>query len=301
MSKVNLDQFERKVVFRTARGYFIGVAALALLTFGLGVFFGMKGLTHIEPAAPVEPAPPAAVTPPAPMTIEDVKAWRDRAVEESADDDTRDVAELVGRTIRTLKKDQPNPIAVALDKVKALFPEPTYTWESEYSNRCVRNSPYGCLRRERVLERKGISSIIGELIKNREENDKDQLLRLLNAIVSTLEPVAVEERGGFLVDTVFAHRSKMVDYEMRLAAREQEIQELKQKYLAATREYEDELQRIKEERSHDLSMSGYGLALGLGLLACVGVFLAHLAIERHLRELREILATNPASSTRGPQ
>jgi len=149
-----------------------------------------------------------------------------------------------------------------------------------------------------VLERKGISATLGELIKHSEDNDEERLLRLLNAIVSALTPVAVEKRGEFLADTVFTHREKMFEYERTVEAREFKIHELEANHLEAIRAYEEEIDQIKSTRESEFSFAGYGLALGLGLLACVGVFLAHLAIERHLRELREIMhpSNNPPAS-----
>jgi hypothetical protein len=290
MLKINLEQFERRVVFRTARGYFLTVAVIALFTFAAGAFFGMKALTHIDPNEPtLAPAPPE-IPPPAALTIEDVKKWRTKPVD-VVDDDTPEVADLVRNVAgpKPSENMEDSPLKIALNRVKALFPDPTYAWESEYTNSCVRPSPYGCLKRERVLERKGIGATLGELIKHGEDNDEERLLRLLNAIVSALTPVDVEKRGEFLADTVFAHREKMFDYERTVEARMSKIRDSEVNHLDAVRAYEDELAEIKSTRETEFSFAGYGLALGLGLLACVGVFLAHLAIERHLRELREIM------------
>jgi len=288
-----LEQFERRVIFRTARGYFLTIAVIALITFALGGFFGMKALTHIEPSEPILASAPPAIGPPAPLTIEDVKKWRSKPVD-VVDDSTSEVADLV----RNVAGPKPStdvavsPIQAALTRVKALFPDPTYAWDSEYSNSCVRPSPYGCLKRERVLERKGIGATLGELITQFEDNDEERLLRLLNAIVSALTPVEVEKRGEFLADTVFAHREMMFDYERTVEARERQIHQMEADHLDKIREYEEELAEIKSKRESEFSFAGYGLALGLALLACVGVFLAHLAIERHLRDLREILHPN---------
>lgn len=303
MLKINLEQFERRVVFRTARGYFLTVAVLALFTFAAGAFFGMKALTHIDPNEPILAPVPPEIPAPAALTIDDVKKWRTKPVD-VVDDDTPEVADLVRNVAgpKPSEDAQDSPLKTALNRVKALFPDPTYAWESEYANSCVRPSPYGCLKRERVLERKGIGATLGELIQHGEDNDEERLLRLLNAIVSALTPVDVEKRGEFLADTVFAHREKMFEYERTVEAREFSIRELEANHLEAMRAYQDELDQIKSTRESEFSFAGYGLALGLGLLACVGVFLAHLAIERHLRELREIMhpsnrtAPNPPTS-----
>lgn len=291
MSKINLDHFERKVVFRTARGYFIVIAAIAILTFGLGAAFGMKALTHIEPSAPEEPAEPMPIAPPAALTLEELRAWQQRPAPAEDEEEAlpKFAQEQPDELADAKANDAPDPVVTAFSKLKALFPAPDYAWESEYREECTRPSAYGCLRRERILQRKGVSSILFELIKNHEDDDKQEFVLLADSLVTALTPVPVAERGALIADTVYAHRHRLADYETKVQEQILTKLEQQQAYERALEEHGAEVAEIEAERKEDFSVAGYGLAMGLGLLACVGVFLAHLAIERHLRELQEIL------------
>ena len=54
--------------------------------------------------------------------------------------------------------------------------------------------------------------------------------------------------------------------------------------------YQEELEKLEQEKSMLMMTGMYAVLAGLGLLVLVSVFLAHFAIERHLRLVREALA-----------
>lgn len=75
---INLDGFETRVVFRTARGYFAALAVFGLLAFVVGGLFGASGVLRTTPPEPMAPELPAPIPEPEPVELAAVKAFVER-------------------------------------------------------------------------------------------------------------------------------------------------------------------------------------------------------------------------------
>ncbi len=292
----SLEKFERRVVFRTARGYFLFLAGLAILTFVGGVVFGARGLVAIEPDEPAAPTMPAPPAPPSALQLADVEKWIARQAEgATAVEDSAEPEWVTATREESDGADRKDPEAERFEKLladfKALFPEPHYAWKDSYLRTCTRSSPYGCLRYERTLEKEGVSNILETAIRSELKGDS---LPELNAILSTLNAVIakapLERRAELIAPTAEAHRELQADYRTSLREHEDAVYELEQQHALEIARYERELEELRAEKETNQLTGMYGVLAGLGLLVLVSVFLAHFAIERHLRLMREALA-----------
>ncbi len=294
----NLDLFERKVVFRTARGYFLFLAVTAILMFVFGAFMGASGVLYTLPDEPQKPALPPEVPEPAPLTFQDVEKFKkaqktsDEGVEVVEDPEPEfavaaGAAEDIEET--QLQKNR-RELQELLEELKTLFPEPEYSWQNQYETRCVRSSPYGCLKRSKDLVKKGIVEVLSSGITKREDSDFSLLLPLLRDVRNAVKAAPVHERGSTILPAMEAHRARWNEYHRNTLGRELEVGALLADYDRAVMDHKEDVARIEAEQSDKQMMGMYGVLFGLGCLVFVGVFLAHLAIERHLRELRQIMA-----------
>ena len=291
----HLELFERKFVFRTARGYFIFLACLAILLFGGGVMLGARGLVRAEPEEPSPPALPAAPAAPTQLTLADVETWIHRQQNAPTSVTSDDEPEWVA-SARDEGQARQDPAQQRFDELleqfKALFPAPNYSWKDTYTRTCTRQSPYGCLRYEQELEKSGVSKILEGAIRQELKRDSvDEVNAILASLIGVLKSTALEKRADFIAPSAEAYRELQSEYLGQLDAHEREIHEINQAHQRRVDEYELELQTLRAEKESDQTAGVYGVLAGLGLLVLVSVFLAHFAIERHLRLMREILAT----------
>src|SRR5690554_3546848 len=70
-----IEKFERNVVFRTARGYFLLMALIAVLVFGAGIAFGLWSFVKTPIPEPTMAELPELLEPPAPLSYASVKEW----------------------------------------------------------------------------------------------------------------------------------------------------------------------------------------------------------------------------------
>lgn len=297
--KPNLDIFERKVVFRTARGYFIALAIMGILSFVGGMFMGANGMIRISPNAPAEPEIPAAIAEPTPIDLAAVKAHLSAPVEAIVQEEVaqpfqieESEASLPQEDPRRIKRQRTEELLVALEK---LYPSPEYAWNTQYEMVCSRPSSYGCLQRDKVVKQRGMVTVLSDSLTEDEAKDLDVLNPILESLIRVLEKAPAAERGELMIPIIELHRRTHRDYRRSVLQRELKLMQDQAAFEAAKAEWEQDVDIMKAEKDKTLWSGIYAIAAGLGILVCVGVFLAHLAIERHLRELRELLA--PAKVT----
>jgi hypothetical protein len=261
------DRFET-FVLRLGRANYIVLALLGALGVVAGLGFIAAGLLVHAPAKPA-PLPPVA---PAtePMTLPAVEQTLTQHPEyarfdklDLEDDGTR-----------------PPPVTAA---IRALFPEPPYAWDDVFEEVCKVPTSYGCLERGRRLARRGVSRIVQRALAEAPED-------LSATVVAMLGSAPVERRGPLLLATVATYWASKDKQRDAAARRQREADEAEAKH--------NEAVEGAQEKKHDLMMGGaYAGAAGLSTMILASLFLALLAIERHVRILR--LASEAASRDLG--
>lgn len=292
-----LEQFERHFVFRTARGYFLFIALIAILMFVGGVVTGARGIIAIEPSAPAEPVPPPEPEPPPAPTLEDVHAWIERQQQAPTSVASAQEPEWVSEVTQQRPDAHVDPeqqrFRELLEELKSLFPEPTYTWEDRYLRECVRTSPYGCLRYERRVAQAGVSDVVDDALRE-SGRSAENLNPILTVLVAVLKEAPLEQRLVLVAPTAEAYRESHRDYQSELRDYRYTVADLELEYEEKLAQYEEEIARLEQEKSELRESGVYAVLAGLSLLVLVSVFLAHFAIERHLRLLRELLSGRDA-------
>lgn len=271
-----MTRFERGVVFRVARGFFFVMALLAVLVFVAGVFFGVRSLTKIDVP---EPSPVAPPQPPVPLGYQDIARFKKAMV-----DAQTEVGGTVAANPKTpaAKPGGPTPqeqVKALAEKLRALFPDPPYSWDNVVEKYCADPTAFGCLRTDVRVKRKGVVAIINAAL---DKVPEDQVIHLLEVLVAVLTATPVEERGEMVAVIVELERGRLKEFE------------------EATRRYEADLaaQKLTREGAiaaeEALRVTWRGIALGavgagFAALIILSLFLAFLAMERHLRALDELL------------
>lgn len=279
-----VDRFERVVVFRVARGYFLFLAFLALL--GLVAGAGAVAWGLIDAYKPLPASPPAPM-PPEPLTYLKVEEFV--KVETEADDDhayltARGAAGGSGRSAA-----QPSslvardPLEEHMTRLKPLFPDPPYSWDNVVENYCKVPSPFGCLQQAQRIIKMGVRSEIPSALKMFCKADPAaDPMAILDTLEAVLLQAPVDKRRDLISSTVEAYCIQLREHWQKLRDHEAEVARLRQGHQEAVRQ----LQARK-----DLAKI-YGLYAAAGafaLLIAISVFLAHFAIERHLRLLQELV------------
>ena len=278
----SVDRFERSIVFRVARGYFFFSAMLGVVAVigGIGAF--AMGIVRVPPASPVEPAP---IPPPPALSLADVQAWmKEEAASKTVAASPSAIYEAPSDP-KNRHGDEPDPTQAEIlrlsGELKALFPDPPYVWDDVYREYCARPTSFGCLERGRRLEREGVAKAV-----RREFNQLSgahEVLAALHMLLPILAQAPVEQRVSLLGPILATDRITHAEYRRKVREREREIERAKAAHDEAVREQEASKKVFRE-------YGLYGALGGLGLLILVSIFLAHFAIERHLRALHELTA-----------
>lgn len=299
-----IEKFERNVVFRTARGYFLIMALIAVLVFGAGIAFGLWSFVKTPIPEPTMAELPELLEPPAPINYASVKEWiaeqarekenaRQRRTEseplfpnKANENDTYD------RELQAEKKE----LEALTEKIQALFPEPEYTWNDTYVETCIAQSPYGCLRYKKTVDREGVSQVIRAAIDDHETIS--EIITTLRILIDVLSQAPVSERASLILPTRNAYRDKHFDYLAKMSERESQIRRLEHEYQEMVEKYEAQLAEQQTEKDDQRTTGLYAVVGGLILLVLVSVFLVHFAIERHLRLLQTLVArVNPTDGS----
>jgi hypothetical protein len=279
--------FERAIVFRVARGYFLIMAVAAVLLFVGGVIVGARGLTKVSvpPAVPVAPVAPRAL-----LTYFEVAAEVQRVA-----DATRNGSKSAG-TITPASKDSDEPAKVdpaleaASKALRAVFPDPPYSWLDENEQYCAAPTGFGCLQTGTRVKRHGVASEISAALSGVRD---DELVDYVNLLARVLRSAPVESRLQLVPATIAIER--------RGRKQQQKLEaEFKEKQDDATQKYETAVATATAEHDQWRMIGIYGVGGGFSLLIVVSLFLAFLSMERHTRALDRLTSglAQSASATR---
>ncbi len=293
LAEQRMDQLERAVVFRTARGSFFLMAVVATLTFVAGIVAGTFGYIKMPITRPSPPPPIPEVAPPPPVTYQQVEAWL------AADEARRKAAAAIVPPPAPVygEPDDPSqptatrdPILTELERLdgalRALFPNPPYVWDDVYEEYCANETAYGCMHTARRLKTEGLSRALREVLKRLSRADKVETLQLL---VSVLGQAPVERRGALLGPIIAVNDEMMAGYRHQVAEREGEVDRQRSQFSDRIRAYLGKVAKQQQAKAAQRRYGLYGIVAGLALLILVSVFLVHFAMERHLRLMREII------------
>jgi len=256
------DRFEASIL-RICRGNYLAMAVLGAAAVVGG---GVMALLGIVQGVPTQPALPPEVAPPAALTLSEVEQMRATRAE------LFDVEKATERSLTTpYRRDQEVPEAL-----KALFTEPPYVWLDVMQEYCRVPSDYGCLQKGKKIAKPGvhrlISSLLGEM-SDREARD------LLNGVLPVIKEAALEKRSQFLLPAGVAYLQAAGKRQSVVEEREQKVEAIKEKHAAA-------VAAKHAQKELMVAVGLYGVLSGLSAVLLAGLFLAFLAIERHLRDMR---------------
>ena len=286
-SQAPIERFEQVVVFRVARGYFLALAGAAVLAVVGGLIVLAVGALRRPPAAPPEPP---AVEPASALTLDGVRQWS--AAQKAAEESEEKVAaaRLAARSANADDQAEQSARDAEVDellgKLQELMPEPTYSWKDVHETFCRTSTPYGCVETGRRLAKRGV---LGHLVEALERLPNEDVLPALRTLATLLAEVPLEERGKMFGPIISALAESRAAHRERAAERERAMAEARDKWQA-------EVAEVETSKAAQLAFGGYGAIGGLALLVCVSLFLAHFAIERHLRLLQQ-----PVEAARRPQ
>lgn len=268
-----MSRFEQGVVFRVARGFFFLMAIGSLAVFLVG---GLLAASSV-PEPRIDP-PPLPVEPRSspPLSYQHLRLAKKAKADE---DSTISVSADTAKTRPSDEVDRGEQVKALATKLRALFPDPPYAWENNVERYCAEPTSFGCLRQDVRVKRKGVVSVINDALKNVPDR---QVVHVLEVLVAVLAEAPVEERGELVGLIVELERERLEAEELERRRFDTEVADLKSKQAKA----EDEAAMARSAKR----MAGlWALASGFGGLILLSMFLAFLAMERHLRVLERLL------------
>jgi hypothetical protein len=261
----DVDGFER-FSLRMARG-------LLIVSIGCGCFVIVAGLVVAAGAwfipAPMKPALPA---PPEPIR------FTQQAAESWATSHASDLRQLE-QAVLTVQDPGQIPPSLA-----SLFPSPPYLAADVWEEFCKVPSEYGCLQKARRISKPSPSRTFAVLFHDIDETLKPDVLRVL---AEHLPDVDVERRLGMAFPILMANAEVNRQNQAASEAHQGHITEIEEEFRRATEAHE-----LKKQ---GWSMGGVWAAIwGFGAVVSASLFVALLAIERHLRALRAARAAERA-------
>lgn len=284
-----MERFERVVVFRVARGYFFAMAVLGVLTVIGGVIALSLGLVRIPIS---DPAPPPPIAPPEVVNLARVDKWlaeRQAASQQKSNgpssvfEDSSSARTGHGEDNQRNAQADLRAEAERLEgELRVLFPAPNYVWDDQYLDYCKNMTSFGCIERGRKLEKEGVAKTVRAAFS--EFHRISDVVDMLKLMIAVLKEAPVERRGNLILAVVTTYRDINGKYLDQVQAREAAIERAQAEYKTKVREQE-------ESKSTFRTYGIYGAVGGLALLILVSLFLAHFAIERHLRLLQKLVAS----------
>lgn len=253
-----VDNFE-KFSLRMARAVLISSIAL-----GCVVIVG--GLLTVVWALVLMPGPTKGVAPSAPVPGKLTMALIEKWQAEHAT--TLHVLEQ-----DSLRLDEPGEIPATL---QALFPSPPYSTSDVWESYCQTPSDYGCLQKGRRLKVPSAARTFTALFKGVDDQVRAGWLPVLT---EHLAPMPVERRLDMVAPTMMAHREVKKQNQAANDAYEASLKETDETFTMETAAH--------RRKVGDYSTGALGAAAwGFAAVVSASIFVALLAIERHLRELR---------------
>ena len=275
--------FERKVVFRVARGYFFAMAVGAVLLFLAGGVFVVRSLA--KPTI----RPPATLVPPKPrsaLSYGQVAEFMRAAEEERKTKTNRSLeqGEASKSTSSSRARPAENPyqarFAEIEKKLRALFNDPAYTWADEVESVCTEPTSFGCLHRENRLKRRGVVGAINAAVADVET--VDERIRLLEVLITVLDQTPMQKRGEAIIPIVELEKGRVRSDQEAMRKHEAQVSEQQARFHA-----EVEANDAKHRQWWQWGL--YGLGSGFSLLIAVSLFLAFLSMERHTRAIEHLV------------
>jgi hypothetical protein len=258
------DRFEISIL-RLCRGQYLALAVL-----GAVAILGGSGTTIVGCAmgTPTRLAPPPEVPPQPPLALSAVEQLR--ASRPSLFD-------LTKATSTSLTADPQKPQLDVAKSIKDVFPDPPYAWDDVTQEYCRVPSGYGCLEKGRKIAKPGTARLIAFIIGDMSRTDAAALLEGIRPVLSAAK---VEQRAELILPSGIAYLDAVKKHQQAIDEWQKKIDEVNAKY-----DLDAEARRVLKA---GLVAGGlYGVGSGMSAMLLSGLFLAFLAMERHLRDLRE--------------
>lgn len=265
--------FERGVVFRVARVFFLALAILGALAFLAG---GAIGLNSLVPDADPEALEIAPIPARAPIDYRMVQAElppeRNAAPSAVTPPTTPSPEGSAPSTARSETR-----LDVLLKELQSLFPEPPYSWLDVTEKRCVAPTSFGCLRSEYVVTVRGVRPRVLGAFNDLPPAERQEYLEVA---VRILKEAPVDKRLAFLEAIIITEEKARARHESLQRKHQQSVEANKLEHEARVFEA-----KLHQKRSREYAL--YGMLLGFALLIAVSLLLAILAIERQTRAFQD--------------
>jgi hypothetical protein len=263
-----INRFE-ELCLRWARGALIATIAVGCLAIVGGLV--VAGAVWLWPG-PARPSIPAVFEP--------VKYDLKMAEKWATDNQSR---------VRQIERDaqlveQPGQVPATLT---SLFPNPPYATADVWESYCKVPTEYGCLEKGRRLVTPSPARTFEVIFHGAEEEVRDELVKVL---ATHLPNIAVEKRLGMVAPLLFSYVDLKKENDAAENAHAEKVKDAQNAFAAAVASH--------HESQLGISMMGLSSAgWGLGAVLSASVFVALLAIERHLRAIRSGSREATASSS----
>jgi hypothetical protein len=257
------NRFE-ELVLRVCRKVYLLLAALGASGIVLGLLAATVGL--VMPMPP-EPPPPAEVEPLRAPTLQDAERILDSRPELANTERLFGDLSIDARTVRKVK---------VPEGLRSLFPDSVQPWDDVTEEYCRVNSGYGCLEKGRRISRPGVSRVFHAAFGDAPEAEAAPVLE---GVARVLRSAPAERRLMLIVPAAIAHMTAKAEHQKKVEEREKEV--------GAAAEKAEQARSERKELKVGLGVGGlYVAGTGFSTAVLAGLFLAFLAIERHLRALR---------------
>jgi hypothetical protein len=277
-----ITRFERSVVFRVARGYFFVLAVGAVLLCLGGVVLGIRSLAKSEVLPPAAAPAPAGR---APLTYAEVVA---RLQKEAARAGTGSAVQVEGDAAGSKQSSDDDELDAASKELRAVFPDPPYSWENEVEKTCTAPTSFGCLQWGTRVKRQGVVSALSATLRGTPRNE---LVGYIRVLARVLREAPVDKRLELAAGVIAAERSAREEHDALVKNHERSVQETKEKYDAEVEANDAKYQQWRQ-------FAVYGVGAGFSLLIVVSLFLAFLSMERHTRALDQVTLLLSSSAQR---
>ena len=257
MNTDSIDKFEG-VSLRWARAVLIGSIALGCLAMVGGLLVAGGAWLFPGPRTPAAPA------------IQEAARFSLKVADKWSAGHASDLRELEQAA---LSMESPGQIPPSL---VTLFPSPPYAAADVWENYCKETSDYGCLQKGRRLAVASAARTFSVLLKDVDNSRRNELIQLL---AEQLPNVTVDKRLGMVTPILLSYVELEKQNQEALATTEKKRKEVEDSF--------DVDVAAHKESQMAFSMGGLWAALwGFGGVVSASIFVALLAIERHLRALR---------------
>lgn len=274
-----LEKLEKKFVFKFSWAYFWVLVAISILGITISTLFILYGISPTIKGSAPKFKPPKEVR----ITLADVEnALKPPEEKPSVPVKEPEKKGFPAEKKPAVKKESPEEIKLRekWERVKALFPEPQYRWESTYKRVCTSYGWGTCYQSETRIDKRGIKDTINDTLKP--YKSPAEKIGVLNEMIEIFKAFPEETR----TDPLSAYSRLRREREKEREAKIHEVQSAIDKKISENERNYDKA-KARKTIAEKIGLSGF--LLSAATIAFLGLSLVLLSIERTLKDIKNTL------------